>query len=159
MRIAHEIGHNFNLRHPFDVGEDKGDLKLHQGQTLENIMDYLPDAEKTYKSFITYQWERMRNYLHSNKNTIEELGLKISEDALGNDFLYLEDFSNSVINRDKSNLSAFSNDSLKAIVNGNYLYHNKSTIVADLLINLAFQQKMLVIFIKFIRDKINELCN
>ena len=107
--------------------ENKSDLKLQQGQTLENIRDYLPDAEETYKSFIAYQWDKMREYLHANKNTVEELGLKFSAEKLDNGFLYLEDFSNSVINRNRSNLSAFSNESIRGIVNGNYLYHNRST--------------------------------
>lgn len=159
MLIAHEIGHNFNLRHPFDNHEGEGDLKLQQGQTLENIMDYLPDAEDTYKSFITYQWEKMREHLNANKNSVEELGLKFSEEEQKNGFLYLEDFSNSIVGNTRSNLSAFSNESLRKIIDGNYLHHDKSTEVESLLSEIMFQKRMLGVFIKTITNKINELCD
>lgn len=132
---------------------------VHIKLTEENIMGYLPDAEKTYKSFITYQWDKMRTYLHTNKNTVEELSIKISEEKLGNGFLYLEDFSNSIVSNIRSNLSAFSNDSLRGIVNGNYLYHNRSTEVESLLSNVVFQKRLLEVFIKTITNEINELCN
>lgn len=165
MLISHEIGHNFNLRHPFDNHEGESDLKLQQVQTLENIMDYLPDAERTYKSFITYQWEWMRRYLHSNKNTVEELGLKISEEALDNDFLYLEDFSNSVIKRDKSNLSSFSNDSLKAIVNGCIKYYRGElgdsifSEITNKLSNFNLHENVLNIYLKCMTKQISRLCD
>lgn len=164
MLIAHEIGHNFNLRHPFDNQEGQGDVKLEQGQTLENIMDYLPDAEETYKSFITYQWDKMRTYLHTNKNTVEELGLKFSAEKLDNGFLYLEDFSNSVINRNRSNLSAFSNESLRRFIGGSIdLYREElgDSIFSEITSKLDspnFQENVLNIYIKCISRQINQLC-
>lgn len=165
MIIAHEIGHNFGLRHTFDNQEGEGDLKLKQGQTLENIMDYLPDAEDTYKSLITYQWEKMRAYLHANKNTVEELSIKISEEKLGNGFLYLEDFSNSIVSNFRSNLSAFSNDSLRGIVNGCIKYYREElgdsifSEITNKLDSSNFQENVLNIFIKCISKQINQLCS
>lgn len=128
-------------------------------------MDYFPDAEETYKSFITYQWEKMRAFLQLNKNNVEELGLKFSAEKLGNGFLYLEDFSNSVVNRDKSNLSTFSNESLRRLIGGSIdLYREELgdsifTEITSKLDSSNFQENVLNIYIKCMSKQINQLCS
>ncbi|TXK72103.1 reprolysin-like metallopeptidase [Mesonia sp. HuA40] len=158
MLIAHEIGHNFNLRHPFDNHEGEGDLKLQQGQTLENIMGYLPDAEKTYKSFITYQWEKMRTYLHTNKNNAKELNFETYH--VPRNWRSLKDFSNRDIS---SNLSKFCQNSLEGILGNRMLdYNDTPTLYAEIssiFENDKFQDNIIGYFIESIIRQINQLCD
>src|SRR5690554_5534193 len=105
-----------------NVPLSKGDLKQKQGQTLENIMDYLPDAERTYKSFITYQWEKMREYLHTNKNTVEELNFETYN--VPRNWKSLKDFSNS---DGSSNLSKFCQNTLEGILGNRMLDYNDTS--------------------------------
>ncbi|KFF09024.1 hypothetical protein [Chryseobacterium luteum] len=76
MTLAHEIAHNFGVRHTFDIPGTEpqiGDIKLAQKQTLENIMDYPKNGDADRRNFIRYQWEKMREKTDSNVNTISEL--------------------------------------------------------------------------------------
>ena len=79
MTLAHEIAHNFGVQHIFDIPgtsttqPQKGDLKLTQKQTLENIMDYPKNGDADRRDFITYQWSKMREKTTSNVNIVSEL--------------------------------------------------------------------------------------
>ncbi|RZJ50489.1 MAG: hypothetical protein EOO44_16285 [Flavobacterium sp.] len=83
MTLAHEIAHNLNIQHTFDkpaTGE-KGDIKIVQEQTIENIMDYPKNGDADRRNFITLQWNRMREKLVSGVNTIAELDVKKNTDS------------------------------------------------------------------------------
>lgn len=79
MTLAHEIGHSFGVRHTFDIlgsSPQIGDLKLPKEHTLENIMDYPKNGDPDRRCFIKYQWDKMREKVSSNVNTIAELSFK-----------------------------------------------------------------------------------
>lgn len=83
MTLAHEIAHNFGLQHTFDISgtSQKGDVKLTQKQTLENIMDYPKNGDADRRDFIKYQWDKMREKLVSGVNTISELSVEKHPDT------------------------------------------------------------------------------
>lgn len=82
MTLAHEIAHNFGVQHTFDVSGtlQKGDVKLKQQQTLENIMDYPKNGDVDRRDFITYQWNKMREKIVFRVNTISDLSIEKNPD-------------------------------------------------------------------------------
>lgn len=78
MSFSHEIGHNFGLGHTFLNPEKQYyNILLNMSQTLENIMDYLQNPESESKSFISYQWEIMRENCSKIINDVSDLKLQI----------------------------------------------------------------------------------
>lgn len=76
MTLAHEIAHNFGVRHTFDISGTEpqiGDIKLVQKRTLENIMDYPKNGDIDRRNFIKYQWDKMREKTSTNVNMVSEL--------------------------------------------------------------------------------------
>ena len=71
LLIAHEIGHNFNLKHTFPSPPEGQDISLDKTRTRENIMDYVGDEERA--GFIRYQWNLMREFLEHHTNNVEHL--------------------------------------------------------------------------------------
>ncbi|WP_433626723.1 hypothetical protein [Chryseobacterium cucumeris] len=79
MTLAHEIAHCFGVRHTFDIPGSSpqiGDLKLPQQKTLENIMDYPKNGDADRRSFIKYQWDKIRESVSSRVNTVAELNFE-----------------------------------------------------------------------------------
>lgn len=87
MICAHELAHNFNLGHTFDLpattteNAQNGNLRLPKLSTRENIMDYMVTGDANRTTFISYQWEFMRESLQSNKE-LAELNFRSSNDEV-----------------------------------------------------------------------------
>ena len=67
--------------------------------TLENIMDYLPDVPGTHsKNFITYQLQKMRENSEKLKYNVDEMGYKIEKEESDASFPpnVIKDFSNNI---------------------------------------------------------------
>ena len=62
--LAHELGHNFGLRHNFVGSFDAANFKFHPGEasgrTYSSIMDYLVDDHVTYDGFGPYDVAALR---------------------------------------------------------------------------------------------------
>lgn len=112
--MAHEAAHNFNLRHTFDkLPLEHGDLKLPVKDTLENIMDYLPGNPPPRKSFITFQWETMREAL-TNYVNLDDLEVRKTH-TLNSTNCLQDSAENYTENKNKRFLEQFTFNIIRAV--------------------------------------------
>lgn len=134
--VAHEIGHNLNLFHTFLEPNKNYDLTLDMTRTRENIMDYVVDRNR--KTFITFQWDRMRNVLKGKPNGLQ---LEITN---GNRF--------QIIKGEDPRSSYFS----EILFQSASEFH--SQFGYNLNLEIDDQNKILTAMIDSIKEQINKLC-
>jgi hypothetical protein len=147
MTLAHEIAHNFGVQHTFDVLEtptQKGDIKLTQKKTLENIMDYPKNGDDDRKNLIKYQWEKMREKMMAGVNTISELSI---EKHPNSDLKRLIDY------RYSKNLSFVSQYLLKYLIEA----YEKKYDLNDVSLLLDYRDRILDIFSEKIISTLNKI--